>query len=477
MDSKGRKEPRSRYPMIVFVAAAVAAVGGILFGYDTGVISGAILFIVKDFDLSSSQESVAVSIVLVGAIIGAASGGYMADHLGRRRSIILASLMFLLGTIIVVASQGLDPFLVGRLFIGAAIGIASFICPMYISEVSPKGIRGSMVSLNQLMVTVGILLAYFVSLFFASSSDWQAMFLVGMVPAAVLLVGIFVMPNSPRWLVLKSRHDDAVKVIKRFHSPQDPDSEITDTINEMEAAVRKERGAKIKDLFTDKLRLATMIGVGLAILQQATGINTVIYYAPTIFQLAGFQGASASISASIWVGVTNVALTVVSIFLVDRIGRRPLLLISLTGMVIALLGLGISFQMISGGGDVGTITVALLMLYVASFAIGLGPVFWLLISEIYPLRARGQAMSLATVANWMANFVISLTFLGLIDLLTTGGVFLLYAIIGILAFVFIWKLVPETKGLSLEEIEKKIEAHEHHVPKEALHPKRIEGGK
>lgn len=469
MDKKRKTGSKSGFPSIVYVAAGIAAVAGILFGYDTGIISGAILFIVDDFHLSSSQESVAVAMVLVGAIIGAAAGGYLADKLGRRKSIIAASVIFILGTAIVVISRDLGIFLVGRLLIGSAIGIASFIGPMYISEVSPKRIRGAMVSLNQLMVTVGILVSYGVSLFFASSADWRAMFLVGAIPATILLIGMFGMPSSPRWLVLKNRIADATKVIRRFIGPQAPEQEVTDSLTEMQSAVKQQKGVKISDLFSPHVKMATIIGVGLAILQQATGINTVIYYAPTIFELAGFQGASASITASVFVGIVNVLLTIVSIFLVDRLGRRPLLLMSLTGMIIALFGLGGAFMSNVQGGGLGMLTVVLLMIYVASFAIGLGPVFWLLISEIYPLRVRGPAMSLATVANWGANFVISITFLGLISIFGTGGVFILYAIIGILAWIFIWRLVPETKNLSLEEIEKKIEAHEHHKPKEALH--------
>jgi len=466
--SRKKNGPASNFPAIVYVAAGIAAIAGILFGFDTGIISGAILFIVNDFSLSSAQESLAVSMVLIGAVAGAASGGLLAQRLGRRRSIIAASLVFLVGTAIVVFSPELRMFLVGRLVIGAAIGIASFIGPMYISEVSPKRIRGGMVSLNQLMITVGILLSYVVSLFFAPSANWRAMFLVGMVPAAILLVGISIMPSSPRWLVFKGRTAEASQVIRRFLGPAVPDPEVETSVAEMESRIKAQRGTKLSELFSPQVKMATLIGVGLAILQQATGVNTVIYYAPTIFQFAGLSTAATAISASVIVGAINVVFTVVSIVLVDRLGRRPLLLVSLSGMIIALLGLGGAFMGSPQGGNLGTLAVILLMVYIASFAVGLGPIFWLLISEIYPLRVRGPAMSLATVANWTSNLIISITFLGLVDLLGKSGVFFLYAAIGIIAWSFVWRLVPETKNVSLEEIEKRIEAEREHRPKEGV---------
>jgi sugar porter (SP) family MFS transporter len=257
------------------------------------------------------------------------------------------------------------------------------------------------------------------------------------------------MPSSPRWLVLKKREADAAKIIKRFMGPTATDQEVSSSLSEMKKSVSMQKGVKLSDLFSPQVKMATLIGVGLAILQQATGINTVIYYAPTIFQYAGLNVAATAITASIYVGAVNVAFTVASLFLVDRLGRRPLLLISLAGMVIALSGLGISFLIGLQGGGTGTVAVVLLMFYVAAFAIGLGPVFWLLISEIYPLRVRGQAMSLATVANWGTNLIISVTFLGLVSVLGKGGIFILYAIIGVGAWIFIWRLVPETKNLSL----------------------------
>jgi len=439
---------------IVLVVAAIAAVAGILFGFDTGVISGAILFINEEFSLTSVTTEVAVSAVLMGAIIGALFGGPLSDRVGRRSSILAASLIFLVGTFVVVLSPIFSIFLIGRILIGIAIGIASFVAPLYISEIAPEHIRGALVSLNQLLITIGILIAYGVNYYFAAAGDWRAMFLAGVIPGTVLLIGMFLMPRSPRWLVFMNRSTDAATVLKKIRGTAD----VSDELGEIERSVRTEGAGTWSDLVAPAVRLPLLLGVGLAILQQATGINTVIYYAPTIFQFAGLAEATASIAATVGIGVVNVLVTLIAIWLVDRAGRRPLLLWSLAGMGIAMLILGVGFALENSGAgmaavSLGQITAASLIIYVAAFALGLGPIFWLLIAEIYPLSVRGLAMSLATVTNWAANFIIAATFLSLVDLIGESGVFLLYALIALLAWIFIFKLVPETKGLSLEQIE------------------------
>jgi sugar porter (SP) family MFS transporter len=439
---------------IVLVVAVIAAVAGILFGFDTGVISGAILFINEEFSLTSVTTEVAVSAVLMGAIIGALFGGPLSDRVGRRSSILAASLIFIAGTFVVVLSPVFAIFIIGRILIGIAIGIASFVAPLYISEIAPEHIRGALVSLNQLLITVGILIAYGVNYYFAASGDWRAMFLAGIIPGTVLLIGMFLMPRSPRWLVFMNRSADAAAVLKKIRGTAD----VSDELGEIERSVRTEGAGTWSDLIAPGVRLPLLLGVGLAILQQATGINTVIYYAPTIFQFAGLAEATASIAATVGIGVVNVLVTLIAIWLVDRAGRRPLLLWSLAGMGIAMLILGVGFALENSGAGVaavslGQITAASLILYVAAFALGLGPIFWLLMAEIYPLSVRGLAMSLATVTNWAANFIIAATFLSLVDLIGESGVFLLYAVVALFAWIFIFKLVPETKGLSLEQIE------------------------
>jgi SP family galactose:H+ symporter-like MFS transporter len=442
---------KQKITTLLIVAAAISAVGGILFGFDTGIISGAILFIQKDWNLSTAQESIATSAVLIGAILGAILGGVSADRIGRKRSIIAGSIMFILGTLIVVSSPGLPIFVVGRILIGVAIGLASFIVPMYISELAPERIRGSLVSLNQLFVTLGILISYGVDSFFSTSGAWRLMFASGLIAGVILLVGMMFMPFSPRWLILKHKPEKATQVLEKIRGTTDVKTEV----KEIKETVKTETKG-LAQFKSSTLKYPLIVGLGLAIFQQITGVNTIIYYAPTIFQFAGLSSDTAAIAATTGVGAANLIMTAVALVLVDRVGRRPLLLVGTAGMVVSLIILGAGFAFASGStqaSTVGTITAISLIAYISFFAIGLGPVFWLLISEIFPLQARGTAMSLATVANWAANFLITLVFLSLVGVLGQSGTFWLFAAIGVASFLFTLRLVPETKGLTLEQIE------------------------
>ena len=441
---------KQKITVILLVATAVSAVGGILFGFDTGIISGAILFIQHDWNLSTTEESIATSSVLIGAILGAIFGGYSADRLGRKRSIIAGSGLFVVGTFIVIASQGLPIFVVGRILIGIAIGLASFIVPMYISELAPERIRGSLVSLNQLFVTFGILVSYGVDNFFSTSGAWRLMFACGLIAGFILLIGMSFMPFSPRWLILKHKQEKTRQTLQKIRGTQDVQSEISEIQETLKTETK--RLSQFKSSF---LKYPLIVGVGLAIFQQITGVNTIIYYAPTIFQFAGLSSDTAAIAATTGVGAANLIVTAIALVLVARVGRRPLLLVGIAGMTISLvfLGAGFVFATSAQASAVGTITAISLIAYISFFAIGLGPVFWLLISEIFPLQARGTAMSIATVANWGANFLITLLFLGLVDVLGQSGTFWLFAAIGIIAFLFTLRLDPETKGLTLEQIE------------------------
>lgn len=441
---------KQKVTALLLVAAAVSAVGGILFGFDTGIISGAILYIQHDWNLSTTEESIATSSVLIGAILGALIGGYSADHLGRKRSIIAGSALFIIGTFIVITSPGLPVFVGGRILIGIAIGLASFIVPMYISELAPERIRGSLVSLNQLFVTLGILVSYGVDSLFSANGAWRLMFACGLIPGVILLVGMAFMPFSPRWLILKHKIDKATRVLQKIRGT----NAVQNEISEIQETVKKETKS-FAQFKSSMLKYPLIVGVGLAIFQQITGVNTIIYYAPTIFQFAGLSSDTAAIAATTGVGAANLIVTAIALVLVDRVGRRPLLLLGIAGMTISLLILGTGFVFVSSGQAtaIGTVTAISLIAYISFFAIGLGPVFWLLISEIFPLQARGTAMSIATVANWAANFLITLLFLGLVDVLGQSGTFWLFAAIGIIAFLFTLRLVPETKGLTLEQIE------------------------
>ena len=432
----------------VYLATAISALGGMLFGYDIGVISGAILFIKKEFSLSAGMEEIVVSSVLLGSLIGAVAGGVLADRLGRRRLLIVTAIVFGLGAIGAALAPGTASLIAARVIAGAAIGIASFVAPLYISEIAPVAIRGKLVSINQVALTSGIVISYCIDYAFAGSQAWRWMFAMAVIPAAAFGIGLLFIPNSPRWLAGRGHLDQARAVLKRIRAPEQVEGEF----NQIQQSVGQQK-ENWSELLSPFLRPAMIVGVGLAIAQQITGINTVIYYAPTIFKFAGLSSASVAILASVGVGVVNVVFTLVAMQLIDRVGRRPLLLASLAGMALGLTVLGLAFSLPQLSGSLGWIAVASLMVYVGSFAVGLGPVFWLILSEIYPLRIRGRAMSVGTVANWSANLIVALSFLTLTQVLGKAFTFWLYGVVTIGAWLFAFFLVPETKGKTLEEIE------------------------
>jgi sugar porter (SP) family MFS transporter len=436
--------------IFVILVAAITSIGGLLFGYDTGVISGAILFIREDFVLSSMAQEVTVSAVLIGAVIGASISGMLADKYGRKIMIVLASIIFGIGAIFSAFSPNVNALIASRIVVGIAIGMASFIVPLYIAEVAPINIRGALVSLNQLAITLGIVISYMVDLYFAPNGSWRWMLGLAVIPSLILALGMFFMPPSPRWLISKGFESKAIKVLKRIRGIENVDKEV----NEIEQTLLLENEGKWSDLLEPKIRSALIIGIGLAAFQQLTGINTVIYYAPTILEFAGLQTATVTIFATVGIGVVNVLLTVVSILLIDRVGRRPLLLVGITGMILSLGIMGLAFIMPSLTSSLGWVAVICLMLYVGSFAISLGPIFWLMIAEIYPLRIRGRAMSIVTMINWATNLMVAITFLTIIELLGASGTFWLYGVIAVLSLIFVYYRVPETKGKSLEEIER-----------------------
>ena len=436
--------------MKIAVIAATAALGGLLFGYDTGVISGALLFLRTAFHLSNLMLGVVTSLALAGAAIGAGFAGPLSDRYGRRPILIVTACIFVVGGLVSAFAPILTVLLVGRLLVGLGIGGASMLTPLYLAEIAPARERGALVSFSQLAVTVGILVAYLVGYAFAASGSWRWMLGLGAVPGVILGVSMLFLPETPRWLAGHGRLDEARGALKRL---REAGTDLEPEMRQLRADLRP----SVKTLPTSRLdhraaRLPLIVGIGLAVFQQVTGVNTVIYFAPVIFQASGLSSASAAILATAGIGVVNVAMTIVAIWLVDRVGRRPLLLGGLAGMGISLCLLATAF-LLGKGAYLGFMTAGSLAIYVGCFAIGLGPVFWLLVSEIFPLAIRARGMSAATIANWTANLVVALTFLNLTDLLGRPGVFFLYATLTFLALVFAYVLVPETKGLSLEAVE------------------------
>jgi sugar porter (SP) family MFS transporter len=442
---------KGRNPFVLRIAA-VAALGGFLFGYDTGVISGALLYIKKDLHAGTTAQQWVVASLLLGAIAGAALSGYLADRISRRWTKALSGGIYVLAAVGSALSQNVGELITARFVLGLSVGTASFVSPMYIAEQTPPKIRGGVVSFNQLMVVSGIMLAYIADWALKGVTyNWRWMLGLGAVPGVALFAGMFFVPHSPRWLAERGRDDEARDVLKRSRREDEVESELAD----IKSVAGEQREVRLRDLLAGTPRKLMIVGLGLAVFQQLVGVNTVIYYSPTILSYTGLN-ADAAITQALTIGIVNVVFTVVAILLLDKVGRRALLLTGTVGLTVSLVVLGVFFQVHALQASAPWLALAALLLFMASFAIGLGPVFWLMISEIYPLRYRSQAMAVSTVGNWAANFLVSYFFLSLVGWLGKPGTFWLYAAIGVAAAVFFWWRVPETKGRSLEEIERQV---------------------
>ncbi len=430
------------------------ALGGLLFGYDTGVISGALLFIPNTFKLSPFLQGAIVAGLLLGAMVGAAGAGRLSDRLGRRLLIIIAAVVFTVGSLLAALAPTVAVLVAARFIIGLAVGSAALVVPLYLSEIAPTEVRGAIASLNQLMIVGGILVAFIVNAILASSANWRLMLGLAAVPSVILLVGMLFMPETPRYLVHTGEEETAREVLDDLPGDEPPRERIEE-IREVEQAEQTASG--LTALWRAKwVRPALLVATGLAVFQQLVGINTIIYYAPTTLTNVGFAKTSA-IYANLIIGVVNVAMTVIAVRIVDRVGRKPMLYAGVAGMVISLLVLGISLSVLATphhpGDPAAIITLVCLGTFIASFAATWGPVVWVMIPEVLPLSVRGTAMGVAVFGNWAANLVVSQTFPSLLTSLGPGPVFLGYAALGVLAGLFVMTFVTETKGRSLEEIE------------------------
>lgn len=431
------------------IIAMVAALAGVLFGYDTGVISGAILFIRNDFQLSPLANGMVVSSVLFGALIGALFSGRMTDYYGRKMILIMVALLFILGTLETALAPNEPALIIGRIAVGVAIGIASYAAPLYISEISPPRYRGALVSLNQLAISLGILTSYVVDYVFAPQQAWRLMLGFGVIPAVLLFIGLLFLPRSPRWMVSQGYYGKALEILHRLRGGLDAAEKELESIR---ATVTKER-MEWKVLFSKTIRPVVVIGIGLAVLQQVTGINTILYYAPTILTMTGYQGASGAILSTMGVGAIFVIFTVVSLPLIDLVGRRALLFAGLIGMALGLLIMAYSFHVTQSSAVIHWLTLGGMLVYIASFAFSLGPIMWLMIAEIYPLKVRGLGASLATCCNWLSNLIVAFTFLSIVDAIGVSTTFMIYFVMCLVSMVFVYFLVPETKGITLEHFE------------------------
>jgi SP family galactose:H+ symporter-like MFS transporter len=433
--------------------ALSAMLGGFVFGYELAVISGALLFVRQDLGLSGLQQGALVSAVPLGAMLGGVLAGWAAGALGRRRALILIAVLFIAGTVLAVAAPSYAVLLGARGVTGVAVGAVSSAAPLYLSEIAPPAERGRLVTLNQLMVTLGIVVAYCVGLAFSGSGDWRAMFGVGLVPSGLLLAGMLRAPETPAWLESHGETERARQVLAKVVGDAQAERLLEDL---RRGRAQSPRRVGVRTLLRSRAAPALLIGVTLGTVQQFAGINAVIAYAPSIMERTGLS-ASNSILYSILVGVVNVAATVVAVRLVDRHGRRPLLLASTAGTGASLLLLGLTFEVPLG--DWGSwLSLIGLLAYIASFAVGLGPIFWLLIAEIFPAEARGAGAGVSTAVNWFSSFVVGLLFVPLADAVGQGPTFWIFAAACAVGVLFVKRYVPETQGRTFADIEADLHA-------------------
>ena len=434
----------------LYVVAIVASLGGLLSGYDTGVISGALLFINETWLLPDTLQGFLVSSVLIGAVIGAATNGVLADIFGRKKIIMATAVIFIIGSIMCAFAPNVYVLIISRIFVGFAVGIVNFVVPLYLSEISPKNLRGTLVSLYQWAITSGILFSYFINAAFAQAVyNWRWMLFAGVLPGLILFVGMCLMSDTPRWLVSKNRDNEAKAVFKKIEPDVDSDKEIQDIKTTLNS-----EGQDKKFKFKKWMIMPFVVGVGIMFAQICTGINTIIYYAPTIFKTAGFDSNLTAIYATTGIGVVNFVMTIVAVFFTDRLGRKPLLYFGLIGVMLSLFALGTSFAFAGVlGSSLKWVAVGSLVTYIICFAMSLGPIGWILVSEVFPLKIRGVAMSICTVSNFAFNFFVVGSFPILLHRIGGAWTFWMFGFVSLLCIIFVYFFVPETKGISLEQIE------------------------
>ena len=439
----------------VLPIAIIAATGGLLFGFDTGVISGALPFLKQYWHLSDTRIEWITTTVLIGAVIGALGSGRLSDIMGRKRMIIVNALIFTVGAVGCAYANSVELLVIMRIAIGIAIGITSYVVPMYISEISPARSRGALVTLNQLMITIGILLSYITDYWLSDDNDpasWRGMFLVGFVPAAILLAGMFFLPETPRWLIGKGRWKEGEKILRTLEDEDLVEQTLHDLKTDMQAnSTQKPAAAEVLKRW---LRVPLIITVGIFFFQQFSGVNTIIYYSPIIFKMAGIVSNTASIIPAIIIGSVNVLACLFSVFMLDKVGRRKLYFAGIIGMIPSLALLGACFHFKEAlGPNLPVFAVLSIVAYIISIAISLAPLGWLLISEVFPLNVRGVGMSIGSLAHWGFNAVVAFTFLKLVNSLGIDYTFYMYAFICLAGLVWGYYYIPETKGKSLEDIE------------------------
>lgn len=436
----------------IYQCTIVAALGGLLFGYDTAVVAGAIGFIEEKYKLSAAMTGWAASCALIGCMIGAMIAGGLSDKLGRRKVLMISAWAFAISSVGIMIPLELNSFIIFRMIGGVGIGIASILSPMYISEIAPASIRGRLISIYQLGIVIGILLIYFVNAAIAGMHDhqwnvdmgWRWMFGSGLLPSIFFILLLLRAPESPRWLAAQNKWDAANDILKKVNGEEKAQEEAS----AIRASLSEKQGS-FGELLKPGLRTALIIGVVLSILSQVTGINVIMYYAPEIFKATG-DGASSALMQTVLVGGINVLMTLVAIRYVDQLGRKKLLLIGAAGMAVCLGLVGMAFYQQA---TTGYLVLAGILLYISFFAISLGPLTFVVVAEIFPNHIRGRAMGVAIFFLWLSVYIVSQTFPMLLEAIGTAYTFSIYMVMSVIAFFFIWKMVPETKEKTLEEIQ------------------------
>jgi SP family arabinose:H+ symporter-like MFS transporter len=432
----------------VILLSTIAAISGFLFGFDTAVINGVLLFFRKQFALTDLQTEIAASSLLLGCLIGAASASLLGDCYGRKKSLILAALLFAISALGSALSNSVSFFAVARFAGGLAIGLASALTPVYIAEIAPAKNRGKLVSLNQLAIVIGILFAYLVNwqLSKLGESSWRWMLATAAVPSLIFFLGLLVIPESPRWLISHGKKEEGEKVLSRIFGPVAAREQVA----AVERVVSSEQGSWA-EVFEPWIRARLFVAIALAVFSQITGINTVLYYGSIIVS-EHFSGQSSSmaLAANVIIGGVNLIFTIIAMLFLDRWGRRGILMTASGGMAVALAALVISFKIPALPPIVMLFEI---LVYVAFFAFGMGPGVWLYIAEIFPTKIRGRAAALATSSLWAGTLVVTFTFLSLVKSAGIGGTFAIYSALSAICFLYIWKFVPETRGRTLEQIQ------------------------
>lgn len=437
----------------IIVTCVIAALAGLLFGLDIGVISGALPFIAKQFSISDQMQEWIVSSMMIGAAVGALASGWLAFKLGRKYSLLIGAALFIAGSTFCAFAWSPTALICGRLVLGVAVGVASFTAPLYLSEIAPPSMRGAMISLHQLMVTVGILAAFLSNTAFSGSGDWRWMLGVIAFPAIGLLLGVLVLPRSPRWLMMRGRVDEARAVLQKLRSN---DAAVETEISEITEQLKQDEQGWGLFRRNPNFRRSVWLGIMLQVMQQLTGINVVMYYAPRIFGLAGYGTPHDQLWGTVIVGVMNVASTFIAIGLVDRWGRKPILYTGFTVMALGMGTLGLLLHLGITTPAEQMWAVAMLLIFIAGFAMSAGPMIWILCSEIQPIKGRDFGIAASTFVNWIANTIAGATFLTLLNTLGHAQTFWLYAAMNALFLLLTFRFVPETKAVSLEQIERNL---------------------